>query len=509
MTTKTTDAPPPGDLSLGEEDLMMVRRRIAAIDKAREGVERVAKTKDPKRKGGSQKRDDQLLDIDDRKTSPEVSMPTMATGMTIPSIRKSSEELREEQLREERVQAIDKEMGEAQRRLLELACEKDVLQRRPNPLWNYTTEKAAKKRHNHTSTTRTFNFPPEDLVDEYLDFLFSTGRLMKMNHTDLWGEIEEDEEESLGDDLGSSMSDDEGFNRKRNRNNGKGGGSWLLRQSLGSSSSLGEKIGEATEQAAYKSIAKAVMQVLARSISALHGVNIMAHTDIRLSVEATPDLPPMLKQGIIPGGKNSNYAREALQGAMRRAAKRSRANRYPSGETVQHDAIVETLLSHCQISAPLLQLFPLAWQRAMLSNIILLVTAVMSDFCEGIQFEILGHRLSFAFKPITESDMMNHISIAAGSYYSSQQQRWKTEQFESAVQATAQDVSETLKFLDRWHERLLGSGVLRSQIANLIARLVLTLVGDILSGAQMDLWAAHAGGPRMVAGLEFRTTPTT
>jgi len=28
----------------------------------------------------------------------------------------------------------------------------------------------------------------------------------------------------------------------------------------------------------------------------------------------------------------------------------------------------------------------------------------------------------------------------------------------------------------------------------------------VLSGAQMDLWAAQAGGPRMVAGLEFRTT---
>lgn len=65
------------------------------------------------------------------------------------------------------------------------------------------------------------------------------------------------------------------------------------------------------------------------------------------------------------------------------------------------------------------------------------------------------------------------------------------------MQATADDVSENLKFLDRWHERALGSGMLRAQIANLIARLVLTLVGDVLSGAQMDLWAAQAGGPRM------------
>ena len=83
----------------------------------------------------------------------------------------------------------------------------------------------------------------------------------------------------------------------------------------------------------------------------------------------------------------------------------------------------------------------------------------------------------------------------------------RSEQFEAAVAATAADMAENLKFLDRWHERALGSGMLRAQIANLIARLVLTLVDDILSGAQMDLFAAQAGGPRVVAGLEYRTTP--
>jgi hypothetical protein len=45
------------------------------------------------------------------------------------------------------------------------------------------------------------------------------------------------------------------------------------------------------------------------------------------------------------------------------------------------------------------------------------------------------------------------------------------------------------------------------QIATLIARLVLTLIDDVLGGARMDMWAAHAGGPRLVAGLEYRTTP--
>ena len=53
--------------------------------------------------------------------------------------------------------------------------------------------------------------------------------------------------------------------------------------------------------------------------------------------------------------------------------------------------------------------------------------------------------------------------------------------------------------------RALGSGVLRTQIANLVARIVLTLTDEILSGARMDLWSAQAGGPRMIAGLEYRT----
>ncbi|CAB9499309.1 expressed unknown protein [Seminavis robusta] len=480
----------PEDVPLGEEDLAMVRKRLAAIDRARENVERVSKTKGGKRRKGEQpKHDEDMGDV------PQMS--TLTTGMSIPSNRKSPAELKEEQSRKDRVKEIDKLMSEAQKTLQELACEKDVLQRRPNPLWNYTAENGRKKRENETPTSRRFNFPPQDLVDEYLDFLFSSGRLVKLNHTDLWqSDGQEDDEEDI-DDFG--MSDDEG---SRNRNGGNKGGFWILRQSIGSGSTLGEKIGKAAEEAAYKAIAKAVMEVLSKSISALHGVNIMTHTDIRLFVEATPDLPPVLRQGIIPGGKK-NYAREALQGAMR---KRNREKRYPAGEAfVQHDAVVETLLSHCQISAPLLTLFPLAWQRAMLSNIILLVTAIVTDFCEGIQLEILGHKLSFSFTPITESDILNHITMSG---LDPGRRSWQSQQFERAVEATAKDLSENLKFLDRWHERALGSGVLRSQIATLIARLVLTLVGDILGAAQLDLWAAHAGGPRIVAGLEYRTTPT-
>ena len=88
-------------------------------------------------------------------------------------------------------------------------------------------------------------------------------------------------------------------------------------------------------------------------------------------------------------------------------------------------------------------------------------------------------------------------------------QRSNPESFEAAVQATAADVGRNLKFLDRWHERALGSDTLRSQIATLIARLVLTLVDDILQGAKISLWTASAGGPRLTAGLEYHPDAAT
>ena len=82
--------------------------------------------------------------------------------------------------------------------------------------------------------------------------------------------------------------------------------------------------------------------------------------------------------------------------------------------------------------------------------------------------------------------------------------RSKPEEFEYAVSVTARDLSDKMTFLDRWHHRVLGSGMLRAQIGNLIARIVLTLVDDVLCGATMDLWSAQAGGPRVIAGLEYR-----
>jgi hypothetical protein len=138
---------------------------------------------------------------------------------------------------------------------------------------------------------------------------------------------------------------------------------------------------------------------------------------------------------------------------------------------------------------------------ASVENVILLV-AIIADFCDGIEFRILGHRLSFSFEPITEDDMLRG---QVNDNFNSKR-RSSPEQFEAAVLATAVDIGRNLKFLDRWHERALGGDILRTQVATLIARLVLTLVDDILHSAKINLWAAHAGGPRLTAGLDIMLT---
>ena len=553
------------DSSLNDkEPSRYVRKRIAAIEKAREGVERAqaAAEEETKRRKGlfgglfgpKEERndidDDAEKDITDGESSDE---SIKAQAPKIPQ--KSPKEIEEELQRMERVREIDRLISAGQNRLIDLICEKDVLQRRPNPLFDYTTktdtitaeidivksttiESSSNETENTTKSesdvitskveiqaSRKINFPPDDLVAEYLDMMMSTRRLTKMNHTYLWkdSELEEDDgdddEESIGDDLFTASADahrlyqsssssyygENGRSSENGKNgNGKkgGGGSWLLRQSIGGGPSLGEKIGMAVETAAYKAVTAALMSFLARALSSLHGINVLKHSDIRLVLEQSPDLPPVQKDGIIHGSYDT-YAEDTIKTVMRRktrrSKKRSSKHRLSEDAFVQRDAVTETLLSHVQISAPLLKLFPLAWQRALLGNILTLSTAIISDFVDGLHFQILGHQLSFAFRPITEVDIARQM---AGGQFN--QRRYKAAEFEAAVQATAEDLKEELKFLDSWHERALGSGVLRTQIANMIARIVLTLTDEVLSGARMDLWSAQAGGPRMLAGLEHR-----
>jgi hypothetical protein len=96
--------------------------------------------------------------------------------------------------RTQRVKEIDALIQLAQKQLLQLACEQDLLQQCPNPLWNYTASRQKvwtvdnnPNRNNDTTTSqdnatsssdRVFDFPSPDLVDEYIETLFITGRLI-------------------------------------------------------------------------------------------------------------------------------------------------------------------------------------------------------------------------------------------------------------------------------------------------------------------------------------------
>ncbi len=547
----------PSTDELNEEDLGVIRKRLAAIEMARKRVAgadvslneigtQIPRWRRPFARRRQQVTIDQITikedvggveDASKTTNNAQKIQPTAEPAPTesLAEAKARKEREAEELKRIERVKEIDKLIKEGQQRILELQCQKDDLQRRPNPLYNYTKtnhdEPNAKVQSSAEGESyadaRTFNFPPPNLVSEYIEELQSNGRLQKMNHTQLWksdtDKNSDEDDEEIGDDLLTPSGDvrklyeknkhkQRNHNERRNGvNHGGGGGSWLLRQSLGMGGSLGEKIGVAIEEAAYKSVCSVMMSILARIFASLHGVNIMQHSDIRIFIESTPDLPPVSKA--IYNKSSSDYTRDAIGKAIRKGSKKKRKRKSKpyhfgthSGDDafVQRDAVVETLVSHCQISAPLLKLFPAEWQRALLGNIITLIAAVVSDFLEGVQFQILGHQLSFSFKPITEADMIQHIGVGGFRF---NHRRAKPEEFEAAVHATAEDVSSSLTFLDRWHQRALGADLLKAQIGNLIARVVLTLVDEILHSARMDLWSAQVGGPRIVAGLEYRITP--
>lgn len=533
---------------INETDLGMIRRRLAAIEAARKRVasaapdasairsaKRAAYAKVPlwrrpiarliRRPGNvtatarvaTSAPTSQLL-LEDNYEKNDGSSPNLSDSYVPPRKPSMTDD------EKEKVKEIDSMIQEGQQRILDLQMKKDELQMRPNPLYNYTqsndtfdADKSEGPAPDPTTSFRTFSFPSDNLVEDYIEELNSVGRLLKMNHTDLWKRKSSysDEDDEIGDDLLTPSGDASKLyeNLQRNNGNGKrngngfGGGSWLLRQSLGTGSKLGEKIGETIENAAYRGVCSAVMSILARSIAALHGLNVMKHSDIRLFVESATDLPPVSKTIF----EDNDYAKEAIGKAIRKGSKKKRKRKQKayqygndSGDDsfVQRDAVVETLISHCQISAPLLKLFPQAWQRALLGNIITLIAAVVSDFAEGIQFQILGHQLCFSFKPITEADLIQHIGVGGFRF---NHRRTKPEEFEAAVRATADDISQSLVFLDRWHQRALGGDLLRAQIADLIARVVLTLVDEVLHSARMDLWSAQVNGPRIVAGLEYRS----
>ena len=504
---------------LDDETLESVRKRIEAIETARAAAARAnSLQKGPVRQGvwgrivrrrtRTQRIQEERQDIqnNDFEIADDIDSDDESwEASTQQEVRKNKTE------HVDRIKEIDRLILKGQEELVKLQCEKDSLQSRPNPLFKYSNL-ASSNTPTNVSTSRMFDFPNDSIVDEYINELVLSNRLTFLNHTHLWqsnNNIDDDEDDIVTDDIYIKKNISAEVEREipRLRNILKGnptlGGNWLLRQTIpGGGVTLGEKVCETAEAAAYKAVCASIMSVLARSISGLHGLNIMGHSDIRIYLGAAPDLPPVGKFA-----KDHNYAMEAIQKAIRRGSARKQGktineyeSEYFSKELfLQRAALVETLISHCQISAPLLKMFPMAWQRALLGNIITLITSIIADFCAGIRISILGHYLSLSFKPITEVDMIRNLSMG-------NQRRTKAlgGKFEDAVAATAKDIAKNLTFLDKWHERLLGGDILRIQIGTLIARVVLSLVEEVLRGFEIALWSSEAGGPMVYAELEYR-----
>jgi len=161
------------------------------------------------------------------------------------------------------------------------------------------------------------------------------------------------------------------------------------------------------------------------------------------------------------------------------------------------------LLRSSQVSAPLLKLFPIKFQRALLGNIISIVTSIISDAVGNTRVRILGHQLTLNFSPVSEQDAIQYLSKQLQQQQLPQSKK-KREDFEVAIKAITDKLGHELKFLDKVHHRLLGSGLLRVQVASLLARIILNLVDDLVGGFKIDFWT-NGGGPRVLAGLEIRS----
>ncbi|GMH58219.1 hypothetical protein TrRE_jg4178 [Triparma retinervis] len=301
-------------------------------------------------------------------------------------------------------------------------------------------------------------------------------------------------EDGIGDDIFKPAM------RKENGHVTNSGGSWILRQTLGRDRSIGEKLGETIETVVYRVVAKSVMKGICSAVGALHGISLMNTGDIRVYAVPSPNIK-------LPGGSSPNdaamYAQHLMRAAIEKNAsgKGGAAQQASNPHFIQKQAITEELLSHCQVSAPLLKLFPIKFQRALLGNIISIVTSIVSDAVGNTRVRILGHKLTLDFSPVSEQDALEYLRKQIQQQQQSQQRKKKREHLEEAVNTIADKLAHELKFLDKVHHRLLGSGLLRVQVATLLARIILTLVDDLVGGFKIDFW----GGPRILAGLEIRS----
>ena len=157
------------DEELGIHDVKSIEAEILARKFASRKMRRHAQQErkrknNPRRRWGFRRRQ-QIL-------SPASENPPPSEIVVVPVIDASPDAL--DQSRLKRVEEIDRLLHRGSERLLELQCERDDLLCAPNPLFNYT-KKAYDPSINTTfgvvRTTRQFNFPPSELVDEYSKFV--------------------------------------------------------------------------------------------------------------------------------------------------------------------------------------------------------------------------------------------------------------------------------------------------------------------------------------------------
>jgi hypothetical protein len=173
-----------------QEEMTGYRKRVEAIVKARESVEQAVSSASRPRKRfpfftrRRRRNKSRTLDQEDEKEEGEDDVVSDAgRGESL------AEGKIEEGIREERVKDIDRLIVEGQERLQQLICEKDVLQRRPNPLYTYESidseklsgdSKEASDASVGVEASRDFKFPRDDLVEEYLEMIFWSRRLTKV-----------------------------------------------------------------------------------------------------------------------------------------------------------------------------------------------------------------------------------------------------------------------------------------------------------------------------------------
>lgn len=351
--------------------------------------------------------------------------------------------------------------------------------------------------HSPLSASHPSNHGQEAVTDEvvksYIQGLKDRGVLIPLDHVKLWGDSdwEDEEEDHVGDDLFDDRT--KGGGKKKKLKRPSGGGSWILRQSvpswLGFAATndkedtegekkeedhhehhhIGIKLTSGLEETLYNIVVRSVMKGVVGGVANLHGLGIGGVGEVKLTR--------------IKGVKRAGTERRK----ERPGAYQEQYN-YP-----QLGIVTEQLLSQMQIAAPLLKLFPIKLQRCLLQNLVIILTITLRDALRGVHLNILGSSFRFDLQPIhfKYRDFDPHGNLESID--------------EEAVANLAKNILPSLTFMTSWHERVLGSNILRQQVAQLLARIVVMLVQGTVGSGRFDFWGCEGkGGVSVRCGVKYR-----